>query len=137
MKRSIKILNLILFAAVLAVSSCTKENTTDPSPDNRTKFIGNWGVQESYQKGYYEVTITADPNATDRVLISNFGGVGSGNKATAYLTGSSITLDANQNVAGWILNGAGTIIGTTTMNWTYTMDNGATTISATAVFTKK
>ncbi len=137
MKRSIIFLNLLLLMAVLTVSSCTKDTTTDNSSDSRAKFLGTWGVNESYQKAYYEVTITADPNATDRVLISNFGGVGPGNKATAYLSGNSITLDANQTIAGWILNGGGSINGTTIMNWSYTMDNGATTISASAVFTKK
>lgn len=138
MKKVIILLNSILILTiVLIISSCAKEDVAAPSTDNRARFLGTWGVNETSQKAYYDVKIDADPNASDRVLIQNFGNLGNDKRATAFISGSAITLDENQTISSWLLNGGGNINGSTTMIWSYTMDNGATTITANATFTKK
>ena len=139
MKKSISFSLFFLMLIILALVSCTKtDSTTTPSGDDRAKFLGSWNVSETHNKGSFVVTIKADPNEASRVLIDNFANLLPGNQATAYISGNSITLDANQSVGNMInISGNGTMTGSTTINWTYTMTDGATRIDATAVYTKK
>ena len=131
------LLSVILFSVALV--SCTKTDTNpSPSGDDRAKFIGNWAVHEIHNKADYSVTISADPNESSRVLIDNFGNLLAGNKATAYISGSTIVLDANQTVGNMtVIGGNGSMTGTTKITWTYSMTDGATRTDATATYTKK
>ncbi len=123
-----------------AFVACTTENTNpDPSPtDARSKFLGRWSVNETTTKLTYVVTISSDPNSTSGVFIANFGNTGSsGVAAGASVSGNNITLDPNQTIGdGWIINGSGTISGTSKINWQYTINDGATLFNAIAVYTK-
>ena len=138
MKKSIRY-SIFVILGLFAIESCTKTETTpSPSGDDRAKFLGTWNVNESYQKINYDVTIIADPNESSRVLIDKFAGQPTGNRATAIVSGNSITLDANQNVGGATnVSGNGTMSGTTRIIWTYTFLHGGDAFSATAVYTKK
>lgn len=137
-KRTTNLLTILL--VTLLLSACTEENVTpDPSPsDARSAFLGTWSVNETWTKLTYTVTISADPNSSDGVFISNFANSGSsGVPAGASVSGSTITLDPNQTIGdGWIINGGGTMTGTTKINWEYTINDGATLIYAVAVYTK-
>jgi hypothetical protein len=128
------------FLTTILLSGCTKETTNpDPSPsDARSAFLGNWSVNETWTKLTYTVTISADPNSTNGVFISNFANSGSsGIPAGAAVSGTSIELDPDQTIGdGWIINGGGSLSGTTKINWNYTINDGATLIYATAVYTK-
>ncbi len=139
MKKSIRFSYFLLFLVVIALVSCTKTDTNiSPSGDSRAKFLGSWTVSETHTKGSFPVTILADPNESSRVLIDNFANLLVGNRATAYISGNSITLDPDQAVGNMThISGSGTMTGTTTINWTYTMTDGATKTDATAVYTKK
>jgi len=139
MKSSIRISFFFIFLICISLVSCTKTDTNSTSSgDDRAKFIGTWGVHEIHNKSDYTVTILVDPNESSRVLIDNFANLLTGNRATAYISGNSIILDVNQSVGGWtIINGSGTMTGTTTINWSYALSNGATRIDATATYTKK
>ncbi|MEI6455022.1 MAG: hypothetical protein WCO93_01940 [bacterium] len=110
---------------------------TDPSPspgDARSQFLGQWRVTESTKNLTYDVNITADVNSSDGVLIYNFGSFGSSVSAGALISGNRITLDPNQEiVSGVIINGAGTLSGSS-INWTYTINDGADLITVTAEF---
>ena len=139
MKRSISIgiFTLILFG--VGISGCTKESDSDPeSTDNRTAFIGRWNVSETWTKLSYEVNIVADPTSTDGVFIYNFGNTGSsGLPAAASINEKAIALDPDQVIGeGWTINGSGNLSGTK-IYWNYTLDDGATLISATATYTKQ
>lgn len=127
----------VILAAI--VMSCAKSDTTpSPSGDDRSKFLGDWSVHETHTKSDYSVTIRSDPNESTRVLIDNFGNLLASNRATGYVSGNNIYLDDNQTVGSMtILAGSGTMSGTTRINWTYSMSDGATLISATATYTKK
>ncbi len=132
---------LLLFLVVSQVFfSCATESTNpDPSPtDARSKFLGRWSVNETWTKQTYVATISADPNSTDGVFISNFGNTGSsGNPAGAKVSGNSISLDPNQTIgSGWIINGGGSMSGTTKISWNYTINDGATLINAIATYTR-
>ena len=136
MKKSMHIIAL-LFLGLLASGGCTEK--ADPvNPDSpRDAFIGRWSVSETWTKLSYEVQISADPNSSDGVFISNFGNLGSGSPpAGASISGSSITLDAGQVIAGFTINGSG-YLSSSKINWNYTMNDGATLIQAIAVYTKQ
>jgi hypothetical protein len=128
----------LLFASQLFVA-CTGESNPDPSPtDARTAYLGRWSVNETWTKLTYVVTISSDPNSTNGVFISNFANTGSaGVAAGASVSGNNITLDPNQTIGdGWIINGSGTMSGTTKINWNYTINDGANLINAVAIYTK-
>jgi len=138
MKKIHLAINLFLVAMVAALAGCTKDSTTTPdTPVGRDSYIGSWSVSESYTKLTYEVTILADPNSNDGVLIAGFANtMPSGPRAGAVVSGSKITLDANQVIDGLKLNGGGTLSGTK-ITWVYTIDDGANLTHAVAVYTKK
>lgn len=126
-----------MLSLTIALAGCTKDSTT-PDTGTRSAFLGKWSVNETWTKLSYEVTISADPNSSNGVFISNFGGTGSsGIPAGAEVNGSSIILDANQVIGGGIkINGSGNLSGTK-ITWNYTLDDGATLIHAVATYTKQ
>lgn len=138
MKKPIAKCLLFLVVAATGLISCSKVEDTTPTGNDRDRFLGSWSVHEIHTKSDYLVTIKADPNEASRVLITNFGNLIASYSATAYISGNNITLDANQMVGNMeILSGSGVLSGTTTINWVYSMTDGATQIDATAVYTKK
>jgi hypothetical protein len=127
--------SFFFLTVLIATAACTKNDST---PSDRANYLGTWTVSESHNKAGFEVTILADPNDANRVLIDNFANLLAGNRASAFISGNNITLDQNQSVGGWtILHGSGTMTGTTIINWSYALTNGATQIDATAIYTKK
>jgi hypothetical protein len=131
----------LVFTAILAFlisAGCQKENSTTPSSDARSAFTGNWSVQESWVKLYYEVSISADTNSKEGVLIYNFAGIGLSYKpAKALVSGNTITLDPNQTIGnGLVVNGSGILSGTAVIHWNYTISDGATLRQISATYTK-
>jgi hypothetical protein len=138
MKRAARLSFFLLAMIFLSLTSCTKTDTNSGSSNDRDKFLGTYSVHEIHTKSDFEVTIKADPNESSRVLIDNFANLLPGNQATAYISGNSITLDANQSVGNMTnISGSGLMSGTTKITWSYTMTDGATRIDATATYTKK
>ncbi|MEI7727326.1 MAG: hypothetical protein WCK09_19600 [Bacteroidota bacterium] len=137
MKNIKLIFALVVLSMTVALSGCTKETTT-PDSGTRSAFLGKWSVSETYTKLSYEVTISADPNSTNGVFISNFAMTGSSSvPASAEINGSSIVLDANQVIGtGLTVNGNGNLSGTK-INWNYTILDGATLFNAIAIYTKQ
>ncbi len=135
MKKQVTIPLFIFLSLALLFIGCGK----DPSPapgDPRSQFLGQWRVTENTKNLTYDVSITADVNSTDGVLIYNFGSFGSSVSAGAVVSGSRITLDPNQEiVSGVIINGSGTLSGSS-INWTYTIHDGADLITVNAVYVK-
>lgn len=140
MKKSVYVHFLLLTVLIISLQGCIKETTPGPdSTDTRVKFLGRWSVIENWQKSAYQVTISADPNSTNGIFIQNFANAGtSGNPAAASISGNNITLDYNQEIGdGWIINGSGSYqTETGKIIWNYTLNDGATLITATATYTK-
>ena len=128
--------SFLLFALLL--SGCAKDSSSNPTTtDIRSKFLGNWLVNEQWNKLTYEVSIAVDNNSTNGVYISNFSDAGTGITAYALVAGSNISLTKDEYLSNsWIVNGGGVLSGTTKINWTYTRDDGANLIYATATYTK-
>jgi len=126
----------------LMVLLCFASCTDDPAPapaDPRLAFEGLWTVNETETRLTYEAYIELDPGdeTNSGVLIKNFANAGSvNNTAYAYVSGNQITLKANQIVGdGWEVKGSGVLSGST-INWPYTLDDGANLHHITATFTR-
>ncbi len=137
MKRALNYAAFMLLLAVMVSGGCAKDDTSLPDDDKRSKFLGKWKVNENWTKLNYEVNITADPSSSDGVFISNFGNIGSTYPpAGAAISGSDILLDPDQVIGdGITVNGSGKMSGSV-ISWSYTLNDQATLIYATAVYTR-
>ena len=137
MKRVSKYILLFSLSAVFFVSSCNKDNSSTQLL-TRASLKGTWVVNETFKKTTYEVTILIDSTTSNGVLISNFAGAGQNVKAIAYLSGVKLALTSNELLSnGWIVNGSGTVTGTTRIDWPYSLHDGANLTTIQAVFTKE
>ena len=130
---------MLFLVLTAALTGCVKDSSTPPDTGAaRDAFIGNWSVKEIYTRLNYEATVIADPTSTNGVLISGFAGtLPTDPYAGALVTGTKITLDSNQVIGdGLKINGSGVLSGNT-INWNYTIDDGATLRHAVAIYTKK
>jgi hypothetical protein len=113
-------------------------NSGDTTPDTGTRsaFLGKWLVTPT--KLTYEVNITADPNSSDGVFISNFAAMGTSSvPASAYVNGNMIILDADQVIGdGVTVNGSGSLSGTRII-WNYTLFDGADLIQVSETYTRE
>ncbi len=138
MKRWIQILVILSALIGLAISSCTKDDPNPSPTDPRLTFVGSWTVNETEPRLTYEASIESDIQSLNGgVYIYNFANAGSSsNPAYAYVSGNTITLEVNQVIGdGWIINGSGIRSGNT-INWPYTLNDGANLHHITAIFTK-
>jgi hypothetical protein len=120
------------------LTSCTKDSSSTPTDLTRSSLTGTWMVTETAKKITYEVTIAVDSSSVNGVKITNFAAAGQNVKATAYLTGTTLALSKDELLSNeWIVNGSGTVNGTTLINWQYTVNDGANLISIKATYTKK
>jgi hypothetical protein len=137
MKKINSYILLVFLLTGFFLSSCNKDNGTTPAL-TRDSLTGKWLVSESKKKATYEVSISIDPVSSNGILINNFGGGGLDVNVIAYLSGVTVSLKSDQLLAnGWIVNGNGTVSGTTRINWTYTYHDGADLNTVQAVFAKK
>ena len=137
--KNIKVTFSIAFLALtIILSGCAKDSATTPDAGTRAAFLGKWSVSETWTKLSYEVTISADPNSSDGVFISNFAQTGtSGTPASAAVNGSTILLDSPQVIGdGITIAGSGTLSGTKIV-WHYTFDYQSNLINAIATYTKQ
>jgi hypothetical protein len=132
------IIAILGISMAFAMNGCVKDSDTTPDSGTRSAFLGKWSVSETWTKAAYEVTISADPNSTNGVFITNFANIGvSYPPAGAEIDGSSIILDPNQVIGdGITINGNGNLSGTK-INWNYNLNDGANLINAIAVYTKQ
>lgn len=129
---------ILMLIALLPVlfQGCTEKEDDPGTVVTRSSFLGKWVVQETKKASTYEVNITADPVSSDGVFISNFANLGySVPPAGASVSGSTITIDPGQVIAGVGISGSGTLSGgRITMN--YTITTGADQESYYATFTR-
>jgi hypothetical protein len=127
--------------AVTAVSlfavSCQPDEA-EPT-DNRDKFVDVWHcVEQSSQVGAtnYDVHINLSTTNTSQVLMENFYNVGFSFKAVANVSGTSLTLN-QQTYNASQLQGSGSMSGNNTINMSYTVNDGSSIDTCTAVLTRQ
>ena len=128
---------LLIFAA----ASCQKDETAPASSDPRTPFAASWNCEEnSKQNGTstFEVHINKSTTSSSQLLIENLYNYGLSFVPYAEINsaGTGFTIPS-QVVQGNNVKGSGTLLGTTTINMSYIIDNGSSADSVTAVLTKK
>lgn len=130
-----RIFLLLITLAALQFPAClpTDEN---PNPDDPVaKFLGEWKVNETCNRGNYLVTITKDPGNSSQVLLDNFGNPGPGyDPAVGLVTTNSITVSSQSIGEGWTVSGVGTYHSDGTITWTYTLVIPPNEINCTAVY---
>ena len=135
MKKHLLYISLLFFGGILFFSGCSKSNS-DPTTDSRSKFTGQWNVTETKKKLSYQSLIYNNPSTSDQVFIDNFGDFS--NKATATVSGNTITLLANQTLGTvLVISGAGTYSSVTnTIIWSYTYTDKADQLTVSAIYSK-
>lgn len=132
-----KIISAVITLAMFAMMpGCAKDPDSSPDSVTRESFIGKWLVQP-VQKSTYEVIISADPNSSGGVFISNFAAVGSSSApASAEVSGTSIILDADQVIGDDLkINGSGVLSGSKII-WHYTIFDGADLTTIDEIYTR-
>ena len=128
-----------LFLIMFFLTSCAKDDPTPSPTDPRANFIGSWNVNENWTKLTFEVTITADANSSNGVVLDDFAGSGTGIKTHAIVSGNGIVISPLPQALsnGWVIqSGSGALQGTSTINWGYVFSDQANQYTAVAVFTK-
>ena len=131
------------------VSSCAKDNATDPnatSPttDSRDAFVGSWGVTEnsttSTTPNTYTVIIGKQSSTSSSIVIDNFYGLTT-YSVSAVVTGNTFkipyqSIKNNTNSTIGFAAGSGTLATSTKINITYTTSIAGGRDSCTATYTK-
>jgi len=136
MKMNKYFLGLAVFL-LLFIASCKKDDSTpDNGTDARDKYVKSWTCQETSQQqgnSTYSITISKDVTSSNKILVKNFYALGNTTNTIMIVDGNNITI-SSQNVTGTILVGSGVYNNSTSMNFTFTADDGITvdnvTISA-------
>ncbi len=125
----------LLFIAVL-FNAC--EDDIVSSGDLRDEYIGQWTCHESseqYGDSDYFVSVSKGMDE-DHILISNFYNLGESESVSVYIQDNSLTI-LNQTVKGNDIQGSGnSSISFSTINFTYTVNDGAELDHATAEYTR-
>lgn len=129
----------LLLATVVLVPACAPEEETPTPGDDRDKLVDAWSCNEtSSQTGSstYTVLISKSTTASTEVLVENFYAIGNQYKAAMRVSGSALTLPS-QIYNGNQLTGGGSMSGNNSFSMTYYIDNGSSTDTCTATFTRQ
>lgn len=120
---------------VLAVGfyGCTVDDP-DTDLDPREKYLGTWQVSDQPARLNYEVNIQNNPSNSAEVLLQNFADLGGA--AVGLVVGNSVIIDKQTIMGAFQVEGTGTYITTTKINFTYELDDGIDKENRTAVFTR-
>ena len=126
-----------LFSCLLIVSaflfSCSPEDDENNNEPDRDKFLGEWVVNDDCSKATYKVQISADPDNSIQILISNF--LLTDETATAIVAGSTITVQSQTLPNGWTVSGSG-VYSTNKIDWSYDYSYEGVSKECTATFSQ-
>lgn len=132
----------LVLCIIISFTACEKDDTTTPtSEDPRDIFIAAWSCQEDSQlsgTSVFEVHINKSSINSSQIILENLYNYGFSFAPYAEInsTGTGFTIPS-QIIQGNSVKGEGTILGTNTINMSYTVDNGSDIDSVTAELTKK
>jgi hypothetical protein len=133
-----KFMMLFAFVALLGLWAC-EEDTVDPTANPRDQFTGTWVCKDQPTKNglaTYTVTISADPNNEDQVIVKNYFQLGSDALPYAIVSGTSIEIPSQLTCSdnSWTVSAHGTLTKSTEIQWDV---YDANDLSYTATFTKQ
>ncbi|RLC55282.1 MAG: hypothetical protein DRH89_07970 [Candidatus Cloacimonadota bacterium] len=127
----------VVFFTLLFIA-CTEDSDLVNPQDDRDLFLGTWNVNETCNRGAYQITITKDPTNSSQVIINNFWLIGPNEKAPyAIVAGSNIVIP-QQNIYNnekTLVKGSGTL-DKDIIEWEYTVNDGADLYTCTATYEK-
>jgi len=132
-----KLFLLVASLLLLAYAACTPASDNTPGTDERDALVGNWTTTETsryFGKTTYTITVSKSTSDDITVIMKNFFNLGAGTSTLATVSGKSITI-ASQQVSAQAIKGSGTL-GTSSINWSYTTDDGVQRDTCTAVSVK-
>lgn len=136
MSKLTRLLSLVFIT--LFFIACTEDSDLINPQDDRDLFLGTWNVNETCNRGAYQVTITKDPTNSSQVIINNFWLIGPNEKAPyAIVAGSNIVIP-QQNIYNdekTIVKGSG-VLDEDIIEWEYTVNDGADLYTCTATYEK-
>ena len=139
MRKSIYIITSLL---VLFFTSCKKDDDTNTDEsDPRAKFEGSWTCRETCKgdgsTSTFAVTITKSSSNTSEILMSNFNSLGSAEKIRAAVSGYNLTIPQQASTTNYQISGSGSMNDKkTSINMSYSVNDGSVTDEYTAVLTK-
>jgi hypothetical protein len=131
------------FACAALLYSCAPDDegspTTATPTDPKAKFIGTWSCQETagFNPATYDIHVV-DAGGSN-VFIEAIYNTGFQNKVTAAVSGSSLTLAAQQigTTNYQITTGSGTSQTNNTFTLSFSVDDGSSVDNVTATCTRK
>lgn len=144
MFRNMKVFNLLTIFTVLLALSVSCEDADDLFGNEQiAELEGEWSVDENSEifdkstMSTYTVSISADPDNTNGIIIDNFYNVGI--SVRANVSGNSLTIP-NQNAEdGYSVHGSGTIsLNRSQISLDYIVNDGSSQDDhCTAIYTKR
>ena len=138
-----KILFILVITSIFI--ACSKEDNNNPTTgptapsDPRNVFIGTWLCNEQSQvfgTTTYTVDISAHTSISNRIVVSNFYNLGfQASNCQMEVSGNSITI-FQQNISGYDVLGSGTLVNSSTINLSYSTNDGSGIDNVTSVYTK-
>jgi len=127
----VAVLSMLIFC-----SGCEETDDTDPDMDPRDDFVGEWNCNEvPAKRNSYRVLINYDNSNSSQVLLFNFGLLGQNASAYGIVAGNDVTVPLQEIDGDWTVDGQGEMIDEETIEWTYTIDDGADRTDYIATFT--
>lgn len=136
-----KILYILFFVAVIFVSCGKEENdpNNNGSADNRDPIIGNYTCQETASingTSGFTVKITKSTVNNNQIDMDNFYNLGFGKITVAYVNGTNIDIP-NQTIVSFTIQGNGSSAGNNRINLAYSVNDGTSVDTCSAVLIKQ
>ena len=125
-------LPVIFLYGILLIGSCAI--ITDDESDDIAKYIGTWNVNDQPARLNYTVTIVANPSNTAEILLNNFADLGS--TAVGLVVGKSVVIDNQSLSSEYSVNGIGSFVNNTKLEFNFELNDGIDIESRIAIFSK-
>ncbi|MGM0565261.1 MAG: hypothetical protein ACQESX_00765 [Bacteroidota bacterium] len=136
MKKFKTLFPVAVLSMLILFSGCEELDDTDPDTDPRDDFVGEWNCNEvPAKRNSYRVVINYDNSNSSQVLLFNFGLLGQSASAYGVVAGNDVTVPLQEIDGDWTVDGQGEMIDEETIEWTYTIDDGADRTDYIATFT--
>jgi len=124
---------------VLFIGSCTNFSNNDPTPgngetDRREKFVGTWNVSDQPARLNYVVKIEKHELYENKVKLNNFADLGGFTVGT--VVGNTIVIEKQDLGNNFKVEGTGSYISSTKIEFSFLLDDGIDLENREAVFTR-
>ncbi len=126
-----------IFPVLLFLIASCGVNDIDGNQDNDNQvemFLGTWNVSDQPARLNYIVTIQRSPLYADRVLMENFGDLGS--NTFGLVVNNTIVIDQQDIGNGFTTEGSGNYISENKLEFEFFLDDGIDKELRRAIFTK-